>query len=261
MRPNKLRNLLQSGKPTLGTRVQNVSPTFVEVIGHTGVYDYVEFLGEYASYTIPDLENFCRAAELYDLGTMIKVDSDPRQFLAQRAIGAGFQSVLFADPRSVADARACVNCVRPDTPTDEGNFGVAMRRFTFMGYGGGLDYVQALRDVVVVLMIEKFPAVEQLEEILSVPGIDMVQWGPADFAMSIGAAGNRQDPRIQQAERKVIDTCLRLGIPPRIEIGNPEDAAPYLDLGVRHFNLGVDLNILYSWWRSGGEKMRRLLDP
>lgn len=260
MRPNKLRALLQTGRPTLGTRLQSVSPTLVEIAGHTGVFDYVEFLAEYASFTLPDLENFCRTAELYDLGTMIKVDAEPRQFLAQRAIGAGFQSVLFADSRSVDDARECVRAVRPDTPQDGGAYGAAMRRFTFMGYGGGADYVQALRDVVVVLMIEKSPALDCLEEMLSVPGIDMVQWGPADFAMSIGAAGNRQDPRIKQAERRVIDTCLRMGIPPRIEISTPEESAPYLDLGVRHFNLGVDLNILFNWWRSSGEKMRQMLE-
>jgi 4-hydroxy-2-oxoheptanedioate aldolase len=259
MRPNKIRSLLQNGRPTLGTRVQNISPTIVEVLGHAGVFDYVEFLAEYAAFTLPELENFCRAAELYDLGTMIKVDAEPRQFLAQRAIGAGFQSVLFADSRTVEDVRACVCAVRPDTPDDGGTHGAAMRRFTFMGYGGGPEYVQALRDVVVVMMIEKYPAVDHLEAVLSVPGIDMVQWGPADYAMSIGAAGSRQDSRVTQAERKVIDTCLRMGIPPRIEIHHPEQAAPYLDLGVRHFNLGVDLNILFNWWRGSGETMRRML--
>src|SRR5574338_1561782 len=166
MRTNKLRLLLQSGQPTLGTRLHNCSPTLVEIVGHTGMFDYVEFLAEYSSFTLPDLENFCRSAELFDLGTMIKIDTEPRQFLAQRAIGSGFQSVLFADSRTVEDVRECVRVVRPDTPQDGGTYGAAMRRFTFMGYGGGPEYVQALRDVVVVMMIEKFPAVECLDEIL-----------------------------------------------------------------------------------------------
>lgn len=259
MRPNKLRTLLQSGKPTMGTRIQNHWPSIVEVIGHTGVFDYVEFLAEYAPFTMHDLENFCRAAELYDLGTMIKVDAEPRQFLAQRAIGAGFQSVLFADSRSSADALACVQSVRPDTPTDGGVHGAASRRFAFMGYGGGPDYVQALRDVVVVLMIEKRPAVEHLEEILSVPGIDMVQWGPADYSMSIGRPGERRSAEVTAVERQVIETCLRMGVPPRVEVASPDDARFYMDLGVRHFSLGSDLAILYGWWKDCGESLRGML--
>jgi 4-hydroxy-2-oxoheptanedioate aldolase len=256
MRENQLRKLLQSGKPTLGTRAQNAWPSIMEVIGHTGVFDYVEFLAEYAPFTLHDLENICRAAELHNLGTMIKIDAEPRQFLAQRAIGAGFQSVLFADARSAEDVRACIRAVKPDTPQDGGVYGAASRRFAFMGYGGNEEYVQALRDVVIVIMIEKREAVEQLDEILAVPGIDMVQWGPADYSMSVGRAGQRRSPEIRQVERRVIGACLEAGIPPRIEIAAPEDAAPYLDLGVRHFSLGSDLAILYNWWKANGAALR-----
>ncbi|RPJ51771.1 MAG: 2,4-dihydroxyhept-2-ene-1,7-dioic acid aldolase [Chloroflexi bacterium] len=259
MRKNKLRELLQSGSPTLGTRLQSTWPSVVEVVGHTGLFDYVEFLAEYAPYTLSELDNFCRAAELHNLGTMIKIDSEPRQYLAQRAIGAGFESVLFADSRSAEDARQCVRTARPETPTDAGLYGAATRRFAYMGYGGNEEYVQALRDVVVVLMIEKQPAVERLDEILAVGGIDMIQWGPADYSMSIGKPGQRQSPEVKAAERKVIETCLRAGIPPRAEINSPDDAHYYLDLGVRHFSLSSDLSILYNWLKGNGEKLRGLL--
>lgn len=259
MRPNKIRALLNSGQPTLGTRIQSHWPSMVEIIGHTGMFDYVEFLAEYAPYTLHDLENLCRAAEVHDLGTMIKIDAETRSYLAQRAIGAGFQSVLFADSRTPEDARECVRAVRPDTPPDSGTFGAAMRRFSYMGYGGGAEYIQALRDVVVVMMIEKGPAVEQLEEILAVGGIDMVQWGPADYCMSIGRPGQARSPEIRAVERRVIDTCLRAGVPPRVEIETPDEAAYYLDLGVRHFNLASDVSILYRWWTQNGETLRKRL--
>ncbi len=259
MRQNTLRSILNAGKPTLSTRLHNIWPSIVEVIGHTGLFDYVEFLAEYAPYTLQDLENFCRAAELHNLGTMIKIDSEPRQYLAQRAIGAGFQSVLFADSRSPDDALQCVRSVRPETPDDGGLYGAATRRFAYMGYGGNEEYVQALRDVVVVLMIEKVPAVEQLEEILSVGGIDMVQWGPSDFSMSSGRPGQRRSPEVKAVERRVIDTCHRMGIPTRAEIVTPDEAAYYLDLGVRHFSLGNDIAILYNWFSQNGEQLRKML--
>ena len=69
-------------------------------------------------------------------------------------------------------------------------------------------YVQALEDVVLVLMIEKREAVEQLDEILAVPGIDMIQWGPADYAMSIGRPGGWDHPEVKAVERDVIERSL-----------------------------------------------------
>jgi 4-hydroxy-2-oxoheptanedioate aldolase len=259
MRANKLRALLNSGRPSLATHIHSTWPSVIEVLGHTGFYDYVEFVAEYAPFDLHDLDHLCRAAELHDLGTMIKVDQEPRAFLAQRAIGSGFQSVLFADCRSAEEVRQCVRAVRPDTPDDGGTFGVNTRRFAYMGYGGGADYVQALRDVVVTIMIEKRSAVEELEEILSVPGVDMIQWGPADYTMSIGRAGERGLPEVKAVERRVIETSLKMGVPPRAEIGSPEQAQYYLDLGVRHFCIGTDIAILFDWWKRNGDGMRKLL--
>lgn len=259
MKPNKLRALLNAGQPSIATHVHTTWPSVVEAIGHTGLYDYVEFVAEYAPFDLHDLDNLCRAAELFEMGMMIKVDQEPRSFLAQRAVGSGFGSVLFADCRSAAEVRECVRAVRPDTPQDGGSFGVAMRRFTYMGYGGTAAYVQALRDVVVAVMIEKRGAVEQLEEILSIPGVDMVQWGPADYTMSIGRAGERGLPEVKAVERRVIETALRAGVQPRAEIGSVDQAKYYLDLGVRHFCIGTDLTVLFDWWKRNGEALRNAI--
>jgi 4-hydroxy-2-oxoheptanedioate aldolase len=258
MKPNKLRELLNAGKPTIGTRVNSTWPSVVEAIGHTGMYDYVEFLAEYAPFDLYTLDNFCRAAELYGMSSMIKIDQEPRGFLAQRGIGAGFQSVLFADCRSVEDVEQCVRIVRPDTPEDKGIHGVGARRFAYMGYGGSPEYVQELRDIVVVIMVEKKSAVDQLEEVLSVEGIDMIQWGPSDYSMSSGLAGQRE--KVKDVERKVFETAMKMGVPPRAEIGSPEQAKYYLDLGVRHFNIGTDLSILYGWWRTNGDELRKIVE-
>jgi 4-hydroxy-2-oxoheptanedioate aldolase len=259
MRPNKLRQLLKAGKPTLATHIHTTWPSVVEAIGHTGLYDYVEFVGEYGPYDLHDLDNLCRAAELYGMGMMIKVDQEPRGFLAQRAIGAGFHSVLFADCRSVDEVRECVRIVRPETPEDGGIYGVATRRFTYMGYGGTPAYVQALRDIVVVIMIEKPGTVDHLEEVLAVPGVDMVQWGGSDYSMAVGRAGERRSPEIKAVERRVFETALRMGVPPRAEINSVDEAKYFLDMGVRHFCIGTDLNILYGWWRQQGDALRKAL--
>ena len=76
MRPNKLREKLNAGEPTLATHIHTTWPSIVEALGHTGAYDYVEFVAEYGPFDLHDLDNLARAAELWDLGTMIKVDAE-----------------------------------------------------------------------------------------------------------------------------------------------------------------------------------------
>jgi 4-hydroxy-2-oxoheptanedioate aldolase len=260
MRKNVLRELLKADKPSLATHIHTTWPSVVEAIGHTGLYDYVEFVAEYGPYDLYDLDNLGRAAELYDMGMMIKVDYEPNRFYAQRAVGSGFGSVLFADAHNVDEARACINIVRPDSPEDGGEFGVGMRRHAYMGYGGSPEYVEAIRDVVAVLMIEKKGAVDQLEQILELPGLDMIQWGGSDYSVSIGRPGERGSPEIMATEKYVTETAIKMGVPPRAEINTPDQARFYLDMGVRHFCMGTDLAILFQWWKTHGDDMRKALD-
>ena len=77
---------------------------------------------------------------------------------------------------------------------------------------------------------------------------------------SIGRAGERRSPDVKAVEKRVIETCLRVGVPPRVEINSPDDAAYYLDLGVRHFNLSSDIAILFGWWKDNGEKLRKTIE-
>jgi 2-keto-3-deoxy-L-rhamnonate aldolase RhmA len=256
MKRNKLREALKAGRPTVGTHIQSSWPSVVEIIGHTGVFDYIEFVAEYAPFDLFSLENLCRAAELVGLSTMIKLDQEPRRFLAQRSIGAGFDSVLFADCRTPDDVRECVRAVKPETPAAGGYHGVGVRRSSYVHGSGQPDYAQQLDDVVIAFMIEKRSAVDALDEILALGGVDMIQWGPADYALSIGRPGEFHAPDVRETERRVIATCLAAGVPPRAEIESVDRAKYYLDLGVRHFCLGTDIMILYQFLRDQGEKLQ-----
>jgi len=217
MRSNILRQRLQQGAPTLGTHIHTTWPSMVEAIGHTGHYDYVEFVAEYAPFDLHDLDNLGRAGDLYDLSMMIKVDAEHRAYVAQRAVGSGFHSVLFADVRSAEDAAECVRCVRADHPDEGGTYGVATRRFTYMGYGGSKAYVEALRDVVVVVMIEKQSAVDQLEEILDVDGVERGQWNGSHSKVeeleeferyARSNLGLREQSRLKPEQVEFVTPCL-----------------------------------------------------
>ena len=265
MRRNKLREMMKEDKPTIGVRVLSGWPGIVEVIGHTGAIDYVEFLGTYAPWDLYDLENFARAVELFDMSSMMKIDENCRAFLAQRAVGSGIQNVLFTNIRTAEDARECVRIVKPETPEIGGLHGcLGSRNVGYVMEGGSPEYVKAINDSVIAMMIEKKEAVDNLEEILSVKGIDMVQFGPTDYSLTIGLPGQVSHSETKEAELITIKTALKRGVRVRVEIGdihgsNIENIQKYLDLGVRDFSLPSDVFILYQCLKENGENLRKIL--
>ena len=100
---------------------------------------------------------------------------------------------------------------------------------------------------------------DNLEEILAIPGVDMVTFGYCDYAMSIGLPGQLRHPKVKEAERKTIETALKIGVTPRMETNTVEEARYYIDLGVRHLSVGFDLVILRDWWKKNGEELRKLV--
>ena len=265
MKRNKLRELLSQDKPSIGARLLSPWPGVVEVMGKTGVFDYVEFCAEYSPWDLHDLDNFARAVELSEMSSMIKIDQNPVSFLTQRSLGSGIQNILFTDIRNVEDAKECIRCAKPETPKYKGTNGCHMRRN--VGYVldcGSTDYVDAMNDSVLAFMIEKKEAVDNLEEIFSVEGIDMVQWGPCDYSLSVGLAGQWSHPDVKKAELKVINTAIKMGIRPRYEINSiqitDEDIKQYIDLGIKDISLPSDVVVLFNWLRNYGESVRKLLD-
>jgi len=261
MKNNRLRELLNEGKSTLGTHVLSTWPGIVEVIGSTSAFDYIEYVGEYSSFSLEQMDNFGRAIELFpDMSAMMKVEEQTRGFIAARAIDSGIQNVLFTDCRSADDVRECIRYIRPETPEAGGVHGYGMRRSTGYGYGSSIEkWTKAMDEVVIAIMIEKKGAIDNLEEILSVEGVDMVQFGPADYSISIGKPGQMQSAEVQDAHKFMIESALKKGIHPRVEIGSFEQAEPFVKMGVRHFCIGWDTTVMAQWCRRQAEGMNKLL--
>lgn len=260
MKENKLRYHLEHDLPLLSTRLWSTQPFFWEALGATEVFDYAEFVGEYAPYDFSDLPNMARAAELNNMGSMIKLDFQGRAFVAQKAIQAGFQSIMFVDHVNPDQVRESISFVKPRTEGSVGVFGFPNGR-----YIGGqshippLDHIKRLNDIVICFMIEKAEAVENIDEICSIPGVDMIQFGPNDYCMSKG--WNRSDhiAEFKAAERKCIRAALDHGVRPRCEIVTPEDAKYYIDLGVKDFSLGDQLAKMKAFWNGEGKELRTMI--
>ena len=254
---------MDAGKPTLGIHVLTPWPGMIEVVGRSGRFDYIEYVGEYSSFSLELLDNVGRAIELFpDLSGMMKVEEQSRGFIATRALDSGIQNVLFTDCRDAEDARECVRLVRSETPDAGGTHGYGLRRSIGYGtYGGAEAWVDAMNQVVIALMIEKKGAVENLDEILAVDGVDMVQFGPSDYSISVGRPGEARGEDMRAIERDVIVRALTAGVHPRVELGSVEDAKPFLDLGVRHFCIGWDLMIVADWSRRASDAWDEVVEP
>lgn len=261
---NKLRELTKNDEPTLGTRILNTWPGVLEVLGQTSVFDYVEFTAEYAPWTLYDLENIARAAELSDLSSMIKIDEVPRRYIAAKALASGIQNFLFANVRTVEDAEEAVQSVRAEPM---GKMGIGLFRIgghVFTKFCAS-DYRKACSDAVVAIMVEKKSTLENLEEILSVDGIDMVQFGPWDYGLSLGLGcepttpWGLNDSKVKEAELETIKTALRMDKHPRVEMQTLDGIESYVELGVRDFSVGIDVLTLYNYWKEKGEELRNLM--
>lgn len=259
---NRLHAKFTAGAATLGTHFLSSDPDIAEIIGGTGLFDYGEFCAEYSVFDMDRLYHLARAGQCAGLPLMIKLDQEAQGFWAQAALGAGFKAVLFTDIRSPEDVVTCHDAIRPDTPDIRGLMGVKIRRPGFGSYNPE-RYLDDLEAVLFLIMIEKQAALDALDAVLDSArdkGVDMVQWGPADFGFSRGEPNLMESPEIRPYEERVIARCLAHGIQPRWEIAEVEQAKRYIDLGVRHFCIGWDRFIYQAALARLGEGMRKLLD-
>lgn len=260
---NTLRGKLSRNEPTIGTHFLFADPDIPEIIGDVGIFDYAEFVAEYTTFDMNLLYHLARAGQCGNLPLMIKLDQESQGFWAQAALGAGFKSVLFTDIRTPDDVDACHRCIKVDTPNTGGMMGVKLRRPALTSYD--IDsYMTDLESTVFLIMIEKNVSVENLDEVLArakEKGVDMTQWGPADFSFSRGQPELMSSPDIRPFEEAVIKKSLEYEIHPRIEIGAVEQAQRYIDLGVRHFCIGWDRFIYRAAISQLGEGLRKLLEP
>ena len=260
MKENKLRTMIEQGMPIIGTRIHSTWPTVVEAVGSTSNFDYIEFLGEYAPYNLYDLENICRAAELNNMATIMKVDYQNRGYVAQKAIASGFQGILFTDHHTAKEVEETLKMIKPECPQYDGKMGYANRRW--IGYrkqGPQLEFADMAARTVAAFMIEKKEALDNIDDICSVPGVDMVQFGAYDYSMSCGFNSKDYLEEVRAAERKMIEAAIRHHVRPRCEIDSAEQAKYYMDLGVKDFALGYEIRIKVNFWQDQGNALHELL--
>lgn len=257
LKPNALKQALQEGKPVSGLFCSTPAPLVVEMIGCAG-FDFVILDTEHALVNPETLTNMIRAAEVVGLTALVRVPSSSSNMILQ-ALDAGAQGIVA--PR-VNRAEDIAHTIRASRYHPQGSRGLNGGRMVGFGKMDLIDFIQAAnKEVMVVAMIEDIEGLNNLPEILDVPGIDMVLEGAADLSQSLGIPWQTRAPEVRQALKDMQSTARQKGIPfcaiPRAQ----DDLRAWLDQGVNAFVLGDERGIAMRALRSEHESFLQALKP
>ncbi len=233
MRENTMKKKLGAGQPVFGSMITFPSPVVVEMLGYLG-YDWVLIDNEHGSITIDLAEDMIRAAEYSGTAPIVRpVGNRPEiiaPFLDRGAWGVQVPHVNTAD-----EARAAVAAVKYYPDGDRGLFSGG--RPAEYGFSGTTpDYVaDANRNTLVCLMLEEVEAIENIPELVKVPGVDVYFIGAGDLSQSMGYPGQQTHPEVQALVEKGVQQIAASGITAGCSC--PDALVPhYLELGVRYFH-------------------------
>ncbi len=176
--------------------------------------------------------------------------------LAKRCLDIGAQTLLFPYVQNAEEAKRAVASTRYP-PQGIRGVSVAARASR---YGRTPGYLTKANDEICVLVqVETRTALDQLEAIAQVEGVDGVFIGPSDLAASLGHLGNPQHAEVQAAIEDAVTRLQKLGKPAGILTGNEEEARRYIEWGYLFVAVGADVGLLAQERRRAGEEVQSLL--
>lgn len=180
--PSKLREKLRAGRCVFGTAIYSFSPNMVEAAALSGI-DFVRIDSEHAWRRDDSMDHMVRAALLSGVTPLIRIDRDDH-YLARKAFEIGAGGIIVSNVTSVEEAKSVV-CDARFPPIGRRGVGT----LCLAGRWGQVDEQSWVdwnnREPLVGIMIESMRAVEDIDAIMAVEGVDFALFGPADFGMSL----------------------------------------------------------------------------
>ena len=165
---------------------------------------FVDF--EHGSFDWREISDISRACDLWEMGTAVRVPQID-EALILRALDLGANSIIVPHVITPEEAeRAARACRYPP----EGNRGVAGNR---RSYGASDYFRRANEEVQCIALIEDAQALENLDALLEVEGVDIFQVAPSDLAASMGHLGEPAHPAVRQA---ILDAIGRIAAAGRV---------------------------------------------
>ncbi len=198
---NRIKDAMRAGRKAFGYNLSFPSPWVIDILGKID-FDYVFIDGEHGPFGLDQLEDLCRTAERHSLTTIARVP-DIGSSTILRYLDRGIMGILGPHIATEADARQLVRACHFG-PLGERSFGA--NRGT--DYNAGIAdkaayYREANEQMLVCALLEDVAVLDNLDAILSVPGIDLYSIGPNDFAQSLGYPGRPDHPEVVQAMQEI----------------------------------------------------------
>lgn len=234
---NPLKRALQEGRPLVGLTVTVPSADVVLQAARVG-FDFVWIEMEHSPVELETVRNMVLATQGTPLIPLVRVPVN-EIWTAKRALDSGALGVIFPFTSTPELAKQAVDACRyPPLGRRGAGPGLAALRWPApQGYAAFAD-----KNVLVVIIIEEKRAVENIDAILDVPGIDIVFVGPNDLSYSYGDRG-RQTPQVQAAIATVLAAAKKRGIPAGRTAG-AGDIKGHIAQGFQFFQAGSELSFL-----------------
>jgi 2-dehydro-3-deoxyglucarate aldolase/4-hydroxy-2-oxoheptanedioate aldolase len=223
-------------------------PKLVEIIGLEGGFDAVWLDQEHAGLSIAQLEEAARAARVTGLDSFARLAATDYATV-MRPLEAGVGGVMAAQVRSAAQAADVVRWAKFHP--------LGLRGLNSTGVDGRYgtlplaEYLRRANDeTFVAIQIEHADAVEEVERIAALPGVDVLFIGPADLGQSLGVPGEWEHPRLWEAVEHVAQAAHTHGVAWAILPPSPAYAERCVALGCRMLSVGLDVWALQRGLRS-----------
>lgn len=216
--PKTLKTKLCNMEIALGGWIMIGHPASAEIMARAG-FDWVAVDLEHTAIDIHTTENLIRAIEVGGSSSLVRLtNNDPN--LIKRVMDSGATGIIVPMVKTAQDIQNAVDALYYPP---RGARGVGLARA--QKYGAGFkSYADWLDDeAVCIAQIEHINAVENLEEILSVPGVDGYFLGPYDLSASMGLIGEINHPDVQAAMARVHAIGKRLNKPGGLHIVEPDE--------------------------------------
>ena len=244
---------LKQGQLLIGSFFRLPSPDLVEIFGEAG-FDFIIIDQEHGPVSPETTSNLVRACDLVEMAAVVRIPDNLPWFF-QLALDVGALGVQVPQVRTVSDAERAVQASK-FAPV--GSRGVC-RNVRAARYSARDRYVYlegSNRDTLVVIQIESKVGVENLEGILSVPGLDVVFLGPYDLSQSLGIPGQVDHPMVRSMMDQVVTACRRADVAAGVYADSVEAIRHWVGMGVQYIAVGVDTALIYSLTRKMVAELR-----
>ena len=243
-----LKKALAEGKPVCGCASMSRSPMIIEMLGYTG-FDFVFIDTEHTPISSDQtLENLIRAAEVSGIVPIVRVKEN-REHYIRNALEAGAKGVVIPHVATKEDAENAVKYARfPLRGVRGADPTVRSAKYKCGDFNWDAFIKQSNEEAMVIPLLEDKEFLENLDEILSVEGLDAVSFGPTDYALSLGLnlLYDFNHPKIVEAFEAVIAGAKKRGLPILSAVNPPtvEQSEKLTDMGVTFQLFNTDISII-----------------